>query len=53
MCPTKPSFEPYPDPKNSPLETKNVKNDPEIKSKLKESQKMKVAQLLNRPQNSF
>ena len=33
MCPTKPSFEPYPDPKNSPLGPQKVKNEPKIKVK--------------------
>ena len=28
-------FEPYPNPKNSPLELQKVKNDPRIKSKSK------------------
>ena len=35
MSRPKKSFEPYPDPKNSPLGPKKVKNDPIIKSKSK------------------
>ena len=35
MRPTKNSFEPYPDPKNSPLGPQKVKSDPKFKSKLK------------------
>ena len=35
MRPTKPSFEPYHDPKSSPLVPKKVKNDPKIKWKSK------------------
>jgi len=39
------SFDPYPDPKNSPLVLQKVKNDQIQKSELKESYKMKVVQL--------
>ena len=35
MRPTKNSFEPYPNPKNSPLGPQKVKNDPKIKSNSK------------------